>query len=108
MVGSILRSSKMSVYGCEARRRDRIVLLYGGLYDFMRVTINPNAMSLCTLCFDFLVPTLFRLVLTNSRRIHKKFLLLYRLDVGGAGERQWSIGEMAPDISYEIVVYISY
>ena len=62
---------------------------------------------LCTLRLDFLVPTLFPLVLSNSSRIRKKFLLLYRLGVGGAGERQ-SIGEMAPGLSYEILVQISY
>ena len=44
-------------------------------------------MSLGSLCLDFLVPTLFHLILANSPRIRNKFLLLYRLGAGEAGER---------------------
>ena len=102
MVGSILRFSKMNVYGCDApsvRQTSSVVRL---LYDFVWYN-NPNAMSLCTLCLDFLVPTLFHLVLANSPPIRHKYLLFYRLGAGEAGEHQ-SIGEMAPGISYEILV----
>ena len=77
MVGSILRSSKMSVCGCEApseRQTSSVVRIC--VYN------NPNAMSLCTLCLDLLVPTLFHHVLANSPRIRKKFLLLYQLGAG--------------------------
>jgi hypothetical protein len=85
----------MSVYGCEARRRENCgskarVVLYVfvcGLYDFMCVQYLTPMQCPCVLyalIFSFL--RCFHLVLANSPRIRNKFILLHRLGAGEAGE----------------------